>query len=141
MRSAEPTIETLNQICFHTIDDFHELVDLDVIAPHRLGVENLTGRPTWLWPGLRGDENILEVKSPWQTKRLPYVFCEDLSQFLPQDLSTDFVIADLETEFPRRYVAQQSDAVYAKLGLKDVAVTDPRHPSTVSYEPSKNFSL
>lgn len=141
MKASQPTIDALNQVCSRGTDDLDEIVKLEIVGPHRLHIEPLTWRPVWLWPRLRVDANILEVKAPWETKELPFVFCEDLSQFLPVELARDFVVTDLETEFPRRYVAQQSEAVYVELGLKNVDATEPQHLGSVLYEPSKNFAL
>ncbi len=71
-------------------------------------------RPAWSWTGVSTCESIKEVKEPWSIQRPDWVFCEDLSQFMPLDAVREFV-ADVESPFARRYVSDPESGPVAKL--------------------------
>ena len=64
---------------------------------------NWLSRPVWFWNDLINSEEIKEVRDPWSTPNPGFVFCEDISKFMPIDDVRSFV-ADLESPFVRRYV-------------------------------------
>lgn len=88
-------------------------------------------RPVWFWELLVGNETILEVARPWEAEPSPVVFCEDVSRFLSQSATREF-LADLPGPFVRRYVVELN----AKEGRK---YTDALE--AVEYDPALRFSV
>ena len=76
-----------------------------VVAKHRFEVRDWISRPTWFWKSFSADDQIPEVKTPWSAEPHNWVFCEDMSRFLPRSEAREFV-ADLESPFVRRFIAQ-----------------------------------
>lgn len=71
-------------------------------------------RPAWYWSGVSTNELIKEVKEPWLIERPSWVFCEDLSQFMPLEAAREF-IADVESPFARRYVSNPQSTLVATI--------------------------
>ncbi len=71
-------------------------------------------RPTWSWNDISTSESIAEVKDPWSIHRPEWVFCEDLSQFVPAEAAREFM-ADVESPFARRYISRPQSGVLARL--------------------------
>ncbi len=101
----------------------------------RFKMEHWLSRPAWFWQGVTKIDEIKEVRKPWSTeetkKRTDYVFCEDISRFLPRAAVREFV-ADLPSEFVRRFVVDLNSGAGKKLApsLKGVL-----------YRPGVRFSL
>ncbi len=85
-------------------------LDTERIEPFRFKKDFWLSRPVWLWGGLRECEDIVEVRTPWETSRPDWVFCEDMSLFWDGD-PREFV-ADVESPFARRYVREFDDFEY-----------------------------
>ena len=90
-------------------------------------------RPLWRWPALSGDTRLPGVAAPWDRPQAPVVFCEDVSRFIAPEHTRDFVIDDVPTSLPTRYVANQADAAVAELVAGDL--------SAVQYGPKTRFAL
>lgn len=92
-------------------------------------------RAAWFWQGVTKIEEIKEVSEPWSTdeakNKTDYVFCEDLSRFLPRGAAREFV-ADLPSVFVRRFVVDPSSGLENKLAASLKKVT---------YRPGVRFSL
>lgn len=73
------------------------------IKQFRFDKSNWLSRPAWFWNDLSNFEEIKEVRDPWFAPNLGYVFCEDISKFVPLHDARSFV-ADLESPFVQRYV-------------------------------------
>lgn len=71
-------------------------------------------RPVWSWSEVSTSESIREVKDPWSIQRPEWVFCEDLSRFVPPEAAREFV-ADVESPFGRRYVSNPQSGHLARL--------------------------
>lgn len=115
--------------------------------PSKLGIKHETiessefkrsswlSRPTWFWQKVKNSEEIAEVKAPWATstsqKSVDYVFCEDVSRFIPRGSVRDFV-ADLPSPFTRRFVVNPRSEHGRELA---------EQPSPVKYVPTIRFSL
>jgi len=76
------------------------------IENFRFPKEDWLSRPAWLWSPLSNFAKVAEVADPWGSVRPDFVFCEDVSRFLPQDSATEFV-ADLASPFVRRFVVNK----------------------------------
>lgn len=88
-------------------------------------------RPVWSWGDISTSESIKEVKDPWSIQRPPWVFCEDLSRFVPIEATREFV-AEVESPFARRYVSNPQSAHNA--GLKSELLS-------VDYRPQERLYL
>jgi hypothetical protein len=73
------------------------------IQHHRFCKQDWLSRPAWFWNELSKLETIEEIRNPWSAERPDFVFCEDVSRFLPQKEAREFV-ADLASPFVRRFV-------------------------------------
>jgi hypothetical protein len=78
-------------------------IDIGAIEAHKHVLSSFISRDVWSWPELKRDRAIKEVASPLAPRDAPYLFCEDVSQFLPQEATREFV-ADVAGEFLRRYI-------------------------------------
>lgn len=102
-----------------------------LIGDFRFEKQNWLSRPAWFWGRLSNYDRISEVADPWSSERPDLVFCEDLSKFLPQEATLEFV-ADLPSPFVRRFVAN-SDSKEVRKFAKDL--------KPVKYVPAVRFSL
>jgi hypothetical protein len=106
----------------------------DAIDTHRYAKRLLwTDRPLWHWAPLSGDTALPGVAEPWQRPVPRFVFCEDVSRFLPPEHARDFIIDDIPTSLPTRYVAKQGDPEVSSMVGDDL--------STVQYGPKIRFAL
>ncbi len=71
-------------------------------------------RPAWNWSRISTLELIKEVKEPWSIQRPDWVFCEDLSKFVPLEAAREFV-ADVDSPFARRFVSNPQSELVAPL--------------------------
>lgn len=88
-------------------------------------------RPAWFWKAITGMENIEEVSKPWSKEQSQFVFCEDVSRFLPVAAAREFV-ADLPSNFVRRFVVNPSSPKAGKYAGETRGV---------DYRPSVRLSL
>jgi hypothetical protein len=89
-------------------------------------------RPAWLWRDLQDSKVIRALRSS-RTDELPdYVFCEDISRFVPREQAREFV-AEVPSSFNRRYVANP-----ACVGLP---ARQRKFLATVSYQPEVRLAL
>jgi hypothetical protein len=101
------------------------------ISKFKFARDHWLSRPAWFWRDLSNCEDIQDVKEPWSTERPGYVFCEDVSAFLPREAAREFV-ADLPSQFARRFVVDPSSEKAAKFS-DDL--------SSVNYRPSVRLSM
>jgi len=93
----------------------HELIDRFALP------REWASRPVWSWIDVSTSESIKEVKEPWSIRRPEWVFCEDLSRFLPQDAAREFV-ANVESPFARRHISNPQAEQVAHLRDELLAV-------------------
>lgn len=106
---------------------------IPALCRHSYGAPLWANRPLWRWAPLGGDTELPGVAEPWERPSPPYVFCEDISRFLPPEHARDFVVDDLPTSLPTRYVAKQGDPAVKELVGDDL--------SSVQYGPKTRFAL
>ncbi len=112
-------------------DSIENYLDMDVIKKYRFQRKDWLSRPAWYSASVSADENIEEVARPWNANAIKWVFCEDVSRFLPRNVAREFV-ADFASPFARRFVVDSKtnkDKEYSAV------------LSNVSYVPSLRFSL
>ncbi len=127
-----------NRLC----DPVNEEIDgllADVLEEHRFEKRHWLWRPAWYWPDISKDERIAEVKDPWAVDDVEWVFCENVSRFVPAELADDFR-ADVSPPFDKRFVLKrESPEALAFVGK--VGSGGPQDPLTVEYVPQAAFSM
>ena len=106
-------------------------IDHKKIEAFRFSRDNWISRPAWFWPMVANFEQLLEVVEPWSIQHPDWVFCEDLSVFLPKSMVREFV-ADLPSPFIRRYVADPNSNLPERLATS---------LKNIDYRPALRFSL
>lgn len=129
------TSETEEQKVWNKTASFKGINSLSIryrtIQEFRFEKQDWLSRPAWFWRRLSNYDRIAEVSDPWSTKRPELVFCEDISKFLPQKASREFV-ADLPSPFVRRFVSAPDSKEVRKFA------EDLRQ---IKYVPAVRFSL
>lgn len=93
------------------------------LESHRLETSPWFDRPVWRWAAVNSDDELPGVASPWDRPEAKFFFCEDVSRFLPAELTRRFVVDDVPTSYSVRYVAKQNDPQVNEIvgaGLGDV---------------------
>jgi len=101
------------------------------IQGHGFREQDWLSRPACFWNELSKLEAIEEIRNPWSVERPDFVFCEDVSRFLPRKEAREFV-ADLASPFVRRFVVDPGSCSDHKLAeaLREV-----------NYRPEVRFSI
>lgn len=66
-------------------------------------------RPAWYWHLCASAVGVKEVADPWAPRTIPFVFCEDVSQFLPPSAAREF-ISFVDSPYVRRYAVDPTTA-------------------------------
>ena len=138
IRENRTDMHTWNRLCNPSACNQNELLS-EGLEKHKFQKSHWLWRPAWLWPKINRDEEIEEVKDPWSVDDVGWVFCENISRFVPMDLVQDFR-ALVSPPFIKRFVLRDAteDAKYYVGQLGDQG---PLDPSTVDYVPQAAFSL
>jgi hypothetical protein len=80
-----------------------EYLNTDPIKKHRFRKKDWLSRPVWFASLISTEERIQEVARPWDSDMPEFVFCEDVSRFLPRHATKEF-IADFASPFARRFI-------------------------------------
>jgi len=86
-------------------------VEEELLEAFRFQEGEWLSRPAWFWHEISSCEEVEEVANPWETDMARFVFCEDVSRFMLNEESLEFV-ADMRTQFLRRHVAHLDDIDY-----------------------------
>ena len=113
--------------------DRDDKVGLDTrkISKCRFRKSSWLSRPAWSWKCVRSINSILEVASPWDKEGSGFVFCEDISRFLPKASARRFV-ADLASPYVQRFVSDASSRECKRFAAA---------LRSVNYRPQVRFSL
>lgn len=82
---------------------------IEELSRHRHTKPLWSSRPLWHWAQVSGDEDLPGVASPWDRPSPGFVFCEDISGFLPWDHAREFIVDDIPTSVPTRYVTKVTE--------------------------------
>ena len=137
MRSGIDDIKTWNQLC-NPLDGEVDSIISEVAKEHKFQKPHWLWRPAWFWPEINRDERIEEVKDPWAFVEQDWVFCENVSRFLPSDIADGFR-ATVSPPFTKRFVFRKS-AETAADQIGSIEPDSPLDPSKVNYEPQAAFS-
>ena len=131
-------IKTLNKLCNPVEQNIDDLLAEQLIQ-HRFKKSHWLWRPAWYWPEINRDEEIEEVKSPWTTKKVDWVFCEDISRFVPIEDAKDFR-ALVSPPYIKRFVLN-TNSPSAEKYVAQINQGGPQDPSQVVYVPQAALSL
>ena len=110
----------------------------DNLQPHKFQKEHWLWRPAWYWPDINKDEEISEVSEPWTFEEPDWVFCEDISRFVPLEVAQDFR-AIVSPPFIKRFIFK-SRAAGATDYVGQLGQRGASDPSQVEYVPEVAFS-
>lgn len=106
LKDDKDSIETWNRVV-----SFNSVSALGLhyrkINDSRLKVANWLARQAWFWYPVSNNEKIYEVVRPWASQHPNWVFCEDISRFMPREATREFV-TDLHSPFIRRFVVDHN---------------------------------
>lgn len=84
---------------------------MDLIASHQFEKSHWLTRPVWHWRKVMNDDEIPDVREPWNIQYVPFVFCEDTSCFVPEEKAIAY-FADVESSFRERYLKHLDEVEY-----------------------------
>ena len=90
IQEGREDIKIWNSLCNPTDHGIEDLLS-DTLKKHKFKKPHWLWRPTWYWPNINRDEQIEEVRDPWMTKEVGWVFCENISRFAPSEFTQDFM--------------------------------------------------
>ena len=89
IREKHTDMNDWNMLCDLSLPDEDELLSED-FRKHKFQRSHWLWRPAWYWPKINRDEDIEEVKNPWSVHEVDWVFCENISQYVPKTFAQDF---------------------------------------------------
>ena len=126
-----------NRLCDPVNEELDGLL-ADVLKEHKFKRQHWLWRPVWYWPDIARDERIAEVRDPWTVKDIDWVFCENVSRFVPAEFADDFR-ADVSPPFNKRFVLKR-DSPEALTFVSKVGSGEAQDPLKVEYVPQAAFS-
>lgn len=129
--------ESWNKLCNPVDNGVDELLS-ENLKKYRFSKSHWLWRPAWYWPEINKDERIKEVKDPWTFKEPDWVFCEDISQFVPIEVAQDFR-AIVSPPFITRFVFKR-DSKNAATYVNHLGEGGPQDLSQVQYVPGAALS-
>ena len=135
---ADQDIHYWNRLCEPLNDEIDSLL-IDEMKEYRFKKQHWLWRPVWYWPDISRDEQVTEVRDPWTVKDIDWVFCENISRFVPTALAYDFR-ADVSPPFNKRFVFK-SESPEALTFVSQAGSGGPQDPLIVDYVPQAAFSM
>lgn len=138
IRNGEQDLDHWNRLCDPLGEGIDDLLK-SRLAKTRFEKQHWLWRPAWYWPDIASDNGIDEIRNPWTVKDTDWVFCENVSRFIPAKYAVGFR-ADVAPPFNKRYVLKQKTpktlAFMSKVGSKGA-----QDPLIVEYVPQAAFSV
>ena len=131
-------MDTWNALCNPSIRDEGELLS-EGLKKHKFQKSHWLWRPAWLWPDIFRDTNIAEVQNPWSIEQFDWVFCEDISRFIPEESAREFN-ALVSPPFLKRFLLDSNSADACEYAPQ-IQTGYPQDPSRVEYVPQAALSL
>ena len=138
VREDHRDIRGWNRLCDPVSDQVDDLLT-DVVKEHRFEKRHWLWRPVWYWPDISRDERIVEVKDPWAVDDIDWVFCENVSRFVPAEIADDFR-ADVSPPFNKRFVLKRESPEAMTL-VGEIGSGGAQDPLAVEYVPQAAFSI
>ena len=130
-------IDMWNKLCNPVTHEIDDLLVED-LREYKFKQSHWLWRPAWYWPEINKDEGIEEVKDPGLVEDVAWVFCENISQFVPVEFVQDFR-AIVSPPFIKRHVfksASPNAGCYVSHNMSG----GPQDPFPVEYVPQAMFS-
>ena len=137
LSNGSDAIENWDMLCNPVSNKIDALL-LENLKPHKYQKDHWLWRPAWYWPDINKDEEIREVSQPWTFEEPDWVFCEDISRFVPLEVAQDFT-AIVSPPFIKRYIFK-SDVAGAIDHVGRVRQGGPSDPSLVEFVPEVALS-
>ena len=138
IKSVRDAIGTWNSLC-NPVDDRIDDLLAEVSREYRFPQSHWLWRPAWYWPDINKDEGIEEVNDPWAAEQVDWVFCEDISQFVPIDIAQDFR-ALVSPPFIKRFMLKK-DSPAAHCYVRQIGQGGPLDPLRADYVPEAALSM
>lgn len=144
VRGQRDDIDAWNKLCNPVCTNVDDLL-IDTLSKHRFSQAHWLWRPAWYWPMVDRDENIDEVRDPWTYQEPGWMFCEDISRFVPAVLAQEFQ-ALVSPPFVKRFIfnhnwlQESPNAKLAKEHVKQIGDGSSQDPSQVEYVPQSALS-
>ncbi|MCY3714481.1 MAG: hypothetical protein OXH02_14440 [Gemmatimonadetes bacterium] len=138
IKDGNQDIHNWNRLCEPLNKEIDNLF-IDEMKEYRFKKQHWLWRPVWFWPDISRDEQVAEVRDPWTVQDIDWVFCENISQFVPTALADDFR-ADVSPPFNKRFVFK-SESPEALTFVSQAGSGGPQDPLLVEYVPQAAFSL
>ena len=138
VRDGGQDIDYWNRICDPLNQEIDELLQ-QVLIEHRFEKTHWLWRPVWCWPDVARDERFAEVSDPWSVEEIDWVFCENISRFVPAEFA-DVFRADVSPPFNKRFVLKRVSPDVLTY-VSGVGSGGERDPLIVEYVPQAAFSM
>ena len=102
-----------------------------ILAGYCFQFDDWISRPVWKWRALSEDGVGRSETDTWPVEHPDFVFCEDISEFLPRDSTREFV-AEIPSASTRRYVADDTSSAVREFA---------EELGDIEYRPTVRFSL
>jgi len=129
-------LQSWNRLCDPVSSVVDDLLP-GYLEQHRFQHQHWLWKPGWYWPEINKDTRISEVTDPWSATDLEWVFCENVSRFLPTRFGHAFR-ADVSPPFTRRYVVTTRSSGLEHY-LEEVGSGGAQDPLVVDYIPQAAF--
>ena len=137
LKNGRTEREMWNQLCNLSGQAIDDLLD-DRLKRHKFQKSHWLWRPAWFWPEINADDEIDVLRDPWDERLVDFVFCEDISKFVPVDRARDFK-ANISPPYIKRFVFNH-DAEDSRLYVSETGAGGPLDPERVEYIPQSAFS-
>ena len=138
LKGRKDDLDMWNRVCDPAAGEVEDLLS-DRLRERRFKKSHWLWRPAWYWPEVNRDEEIDEVKNPWNFHSPEWVFCENVSRFVPRDYVTSFK-PDITPPFVNRYLFTGDESA-GNLDIGQTKDGGPRDLSRIEYIPQVYFSL
>ena len=133
LKHGSESFVSWNRLCDFKESDVVGILD-DRLVQYQFQQPHWLWRPAWYWSEIRRDETIEEVRDPWRAgeARAEWVFCENVSRFLPIEYAQRFS-ALVSPPFIERFLLNRysEGAVEFVPTLRDGTALDPLQPTNV----------
>ena len=138
IRENSQDIRHWNRLCDPLCDEIDDLLN-DTLKRQRFKNRHWLWKPAWYWPDILRDEDITEVIDPWTVEEVDWVFCENVSRFIPEEFADGFR-ADVMPPFNKRFVLKRESTETHEF-VSMVGSGEPQDPLDVDYVPQAVFSV
>ena len=138
IRNNRDKIGTWNSLCVLDAPEIYDSLS-NRLKTYEFPKAHWLWRPVWFWPDIFRDPSISEVKDPWSIEQFGWVFCENISRFVPNEITQEFD-ALVSPPFTKRFLLD-SDSPDAIEYVPHIGSGGSQDPSSVEYVPQAALSF